>query len=157
MAFGVNTQFQIGIDRQVTLVDSNGNSYQFSTNPASLGRLISITTKPMNRVVENDGISDGGVQLTMVERPAHEGTIKLDRRNSNADLLESLQQALYTSGQNQLLFTVHVSTFNRDGSGQYVNLRYNNCSVYVTEDGDFAANTRPEITLEFRATTRVQE
>jgi len=153
------TAFNIGIDRTVQLVDQTGRASSFDNtgSPGSLGRLISFESTATVDVVENPAISDGGDNDSMTEYKDWKGTIVIDRRNANADAFFAALEAAYHAGNQQLKFTIHETTVNRTGTQTSTSsFVYINASVWIEKTGTWALGTRPEITLMFHATRRVQ-
>lgn len=150
--------FNLPIDRTVQLTDGSGNTYSFDMTGSarSMGRLISFESTSGSDFVTNDAISDGGIEDSMVEHKNWTGTIKIDRRNANADAFNAQWEALYHAGQAQSKFTIHERTTNRDGIAvSYSSFMYINASLKMAGGGSWALGTRVELEFQFHATNRV--
>lgn len=154
------TGFNIGPDRTIQLIDQNQNVFSFdqSGSPSSLGRLIDFQSRQTVDLVENKALSDGSRNDSQTEYSDWKGTITVDRRNANADLLDAAASAIFHAGGQQVKYTIHETTKNLSAGGgppSYTTMIYLNCSVWLEDAGTWAPGTRPEYKFMFHATERV--
>jgi len=132
--------FNTGPQRSWVIVDNTtGLPVDFG------GDVMDLQASPNLKHIEINPISNQGYPKYKTQRTGWKGTLTVARNNANADLFESVQEALFHAGGTQRYFTIVEKTNNDDGTSD--EFEYSGAEFFMDDSG--AARMENPIEMKF--------
>lgn len=142
----LNSNFNTGRDKRVTLQDAFGVSY-------ALGKYTEIVSSPERSTLKVEPINNRGITLRQNIPDGWKGTITTVRENGVLEYLYGQVEADYYNGVAQRYFWIYETISNQDGStDQFV---YTRSIIWIADAGNWKKTSDVPIRLEFESEQRV--
>lgn len=147
MANNLNSNFNTGIDKSISVVDNTGAT-------VDLGKIKDVTGKPIRNTTTIKPINTNGIYKNRQHFNGVEGSISVYREDGRLDQLQAIQEALYqSSGQNKT-FTIHEVVRNQDGSID--EFTWLNCLIWLDDYGTWQEDDAVLIKVSFIGEQRMK-
>jgi hypothetical protein len=140
--------FNLGTDRSIKIIDNN-TSQAISFG----GKYTNLTSKPKKKLVESNALDTYSDFRTTWD--GHEGTITIDRANSDLErLMVQLEREYHQTGTEHF-FTVQTTTYNQS-TDSTEKFQYNYAVLMPDDDGDWKKDSTVPVKLTFHAREKVE-